>query len=151
MGYALYWHYHKPEPKGTVDLKSLRTAFSPEFISKVRDAIKVASQAGIELGDWEGCPLKEEAVTDTVIKFNGLKPESCETFTITAVAPQGYWDCCKTNYGKYTALCMEILQLAVEDGILENWSSDGGEGDVECREQWNKLYKRNSDGTKEQN
>lgn len=142
MGYTLYWNYHKPEPKGTVDLKSLRTTFSPEFIAKVKDAIKVASKAGIELGDWDGSKLKAEPITNTTISFNGNGPGHCETFTLNAVAPQGNWDCCKTNYKDYTILCMEILQLAVEEGILDNWSSDGNDQDL--KEKWNKLYKRNS-------
>lgn len=137
MGYTLYWNYRKPNDK-----EKVRTSFSPEFKKKVQDAIKVASSHGITLGDWDGDTLKDEPLTDTVIRFNGSRPNCCETFNLTACAPQGYWDCCKTNWNSYTVLCMEILQLALEDGILENWSTDGN--DQELKDEWHKLYKRNS-------
>lgn len=137
MGYSLYWNYRKPEKD-----EKLSTSFSPKFIAKVKDAIKVASKAGIKLGDWDGSQPKTEPITNTTISFNGNGPGHCETFTLTAVAPQSFWDCCKTNYKEYTILCMEILQLAVEKNILADWSSDGNDQDL--KEKWNKLYKRNS-------
>lgn len=141
MGYTLYWNYHKPNPKDSVDLASLRTSFSPEFITKVKDAIKVAAKAKIKLGDWDGSELKEEPITDTVIRFNG-SPESCETFALYARCPATAWDCCKTRLYPYTIVCMEVLQLALEEGIIDNWSTDGD--DKEIKDEWRKLYKRDS-------
>ena len=73
MGYSLYWNYRKPEKD-----EKLSTSFSPKFIAKVKDAIKVASKAGIKLGDWDGSQPKTEPITNTMISFNGNGPGHCE-------------------------------------------------------------------------
>lgn len=131
MGYTLYWTYKKTDDKPT--------SFTPELKAKLEDAIKVASSHGIALGCWDGTKAQCDLVADSNVTFNGLTPESCETFNLYCTPPPGYRDFCKTNRKAYTVVCMRILQLALEAGILEDWKTDGD--DEEIKEQYNNIYK----------
>lgn len=129
MGYTIYWDYPKEK-------KTNEVVFPAEFVAELKDILKTASKHKIQLSSWEGekvVDVKSLLCTDGSISFNGVSPESCETFVLQMAEPTGIlFDCCKTRGYPYTAVCMWILDTAKKYGIIEHWSSDGGPEDEEC-------------------
>lgn len=133
MSYILHWDYNKDNPS---------VKFSDKFINKIKKAFATAKENGIQVGTWEGDEFTTEPISDTVISFNGIKPNICETFKLDAIRTNK-WDCCKVN-NKYAILGMEILELAKEEGVVTDWQFDDCQEGLQHKEEWNKLFKRNS-------
>ena len=134
MGYSLYWTYNKD---------SLSSKFSQAFLSKAKKIIEKARKAKIGFGDWEGNPITDDTIiSDTNIRFNGIYPDSCETFFLRPKAGAYNFDVCKTRGNPYGAICMALLELALNQNIITEWSSDGGPEDITTREIYEKVYKQ---------
>lgn len=107
MGYTHYWEFVGKRPGVLEVSKILRPLIEHGFKNDI-------------LGNWEG----KKRINYTA--FNGLKPESCETFR-----PISEDSFCKTNYKPYDSYVIAALfRLKKEYGNRIVLSSDGNEGDL---------------------
>lgn len=137
MGYTIYWDY----------IQHNHLTFPKEFQDSVKDIFNKAKANKIKLGNWEGNPLKniEACITDKEIKFNGIYPDSCETFVFPIKDPRGIsFSFCKTEGNIYSIVIMAILDKALEYKLISKWSSDITPEDTILKEQYKKLYELNS-------
>lgn len=132
MGWCIYWDYKKE--------KNQPSSFPDEFVTKVKDII---TKSKVKLASWDGdTPIKmDDIVSKTCIMFNGVYPESCETFRLCASDPSGLGsDCCKTRGYAYSIVCLAILDLAMKYGIIDDYSTDGGAEYEEVMKQYNTVF-----------
>lgn len=137
MGYTIYWDYTQHN----------HLTFPQEFQDDVKEILNKAKENKIKLGNWEGNPLKDlsTCITDKEIKFNGIYPDSCETFVFPIKDLRGMnFSFCKTEGNIYSIVIMAILDKALEYNLISKWSSDTMPEDTMLKEQYEKLYKTNS-------
>ena len=84
--------------------------------------------------NWDGT-IEGVEMDECMIRLNGCAEngESHETFLIDFNS--GEWTFCKTARKPYDAVCVALLMVGVEMGIIKDWSSDGdGEDFAEAKE-----------------
>ena len=133
MGWTVYWDYSKEKNV---------SSFPETFVDEVKQIINKAKKK-VQLGVWDG---SGPATLDTIcsnhgIIFNGINPESCETFCLKPCDPRGLGgDFCKTRGYPYSIVCIAVLEAAVKAGIIPEYSMDGGPEKEEVMQLYNTVF-----------
>lgn len=133
MGWCIYWDYKKE--------KNQPSSFPDKFVDEVKDII---TKSKIKLASWDGDETAgmDDIVSKTYIMFNGVYPESCETFRLCPTDTGGLGsDCCKTRGYDYSVICLAILNLAMKYNIIDDYSTDGGAEYEEVMKLYNTVIK----------
>jgi hypothetical protein len=131
MVYTHYWAYQPDSP-------SFATVF-PQLVCDTRLILDHLSARGIALGGPTG--IGEPLLNDSIIAFNGVRPDTGENFVLAPGAGSGLTehtrtgepfrlDYCQTRHLPYdlavTAVLLRAQQLAASDLVL---ASDGSWAD----------------------
>jgi hypothetical protein len=115
MGYTHYW-----TPATNSSVKAI-----DDMLEFTKKAIELFGKEKIAGWDGHGEPV----IKGIGIVFNGRVPEDFETFKLEINS--GKWNFCKTARHEYDTLVVACLMYADKKGIINEWSSDGDEGDHE--------------------
>ena len=113
MGYTHYWDHN-----GYTDEQW-------KVVKKQAEAIIHASNISVQYEYDEERPLTD-AITDEVIRFNGVEDDGHETFYMTKSPTEFAF--CKTAYKPYDEIVVAMLVMMDHVGVV-NWRSDGGDAD----------------------
>ena len=118
MGFSHYW----------TQKKNIKQADWDKFMKFVRNA---SVMAGVKLANGFGESGTKPVVTKDEVLFNGidgLEDDSHETFAMYN-NDAGEWNCCKTAEKPYDKVVVACLESALENNIIEEWTSDGNPTD----------------------
>lgn len=130
MGYTHYWE--KTNGEITNEQWNAFKEFVSNLICKTEEGSIENSAGGTNGGVviCNGDGTGEPTLSDEIICFNGQDEDSHESFYIQRSGGSGF-NFCKTARKPYDPVVVACLIEAEKLGIVDSWSSDGNESDLQ--------------------
>jgi len=113
MGYTHYW---RNTPNCTDD----------QWEAVKTNALKILNATDVPV-NWESDSDEPPEVSDSIIRFNGVEDDGCETFLFDRNSRRlNSFNFCKTNGKPYDEVVVAMLAMLVAEIPTFQWTSDGG-------------------------